>query len=352
MPKIRRIRLLRCTVAALCLLLAVYLGRVLLLPLGAAAVLAYILLPAVRLLENWRWPRMLAVLLPMLAFFALLAAIICWGWPLFRRDFSAIGGLGPQATLLLSAVSHNLQSGLPPILTQTGAAGLFYGCFNHLSAWLADYVTLGLQTVVERLPELFGSLSLLIFAPVFAFYILKDRDDFAAAFAPHLPPALARLLADLNSLLQAFVRGYFLVALTVGVLFGLLLKLFGLDYSFTLGLLMLLAELIPYLGPFLAFFPCLLLGLVQGGAAAVKVVVIWLAVQQLENLVISPYIMAEAVRLHPLYIMLAVLVGGWWWGVFGMILAVPLAAALRTVWLAGYRWWQNSAGIQPEDWLK
>ena len=352
MPKIRRIRLLRCAAAALCLLLAVYLGRVLLLPLGAAAVLAYILLPAVRLLENWRWPRVLAVLLPMLAFFALLAAIICWGWPLLRRDFSAIGGLGPQATLLLSVVSHNLQSGLPPILTQTGAAGLFYGCFNHLSAWLADYVTLGLQTVVERLPELFGSLSLLIFAPVFAFYILKDRDDFAAAFAPHLPPALARLLADLNSLLQAFVRGYFLVALTVGVLFGLLLKLFGLDYSFTLGLLMLLAELIPYLGPFLAFFPCLLLGLVQGGAAAVKVVVIWLAVQQLENLVISPYIMAEAVRLHPLYSMLAVLVGGWWWGVFGMILAVPLAAALRTVWLAGYRWWQASAGIQPEDWLK
>lgn len=352
MPKVRRRKLLLGGAAALCLLAAVYLGRVLLLPLAAAAVLAYILLPAVRLLEAWRWPKVASVLVPMLTFFALLAAIICWGWPLLRRDFSAIGGLGPQATLLLSAVSHNLQSTWPQMLTQTGAAGLFYGCFNHLSAWLADYVTQGLQTVVEHLPELFGSLSLLIFAPVFAFYFLKDRAEFAAAFAPSLPPALCHLLADLNSLLQAFVRGYFLVALTVGVLFGLLLKLFGLDYSFTLGLIMLLAELIPYLGPFLAFFPCLLLGLVQGGAAAVKVLVIWLVVQQLENLVISPYIMSEAVRLHPLYIILAVLLGGWWWGVFGMILAVPLAAALRMIWLAGYRWWQNSAGIKQEDWLK
>lgn len=336
------------TALALALL---YCSQVVLLPLALAAVLCYILLPLVRRLESWRLPKGLAASAAILIFFGGLVLLGFLGLPRLWRDLSAIGALAPQATLLLSAVSDGWQEHVAPAFTEGSLGMVFSGCFRRFSAWLGEAAALWLENNLQMLPRLFGSLSLLVFTPVFAFYLLRDRAQFAETLTDALPAGSLPLLKDLNRLLQSFVRGYFYVAVSVGLLFGLLLWLFGLNYSFTLGLLMLVAELIPYLGPFLAFFPCMALGLLQGRLAALKLLIIWAAVQQLESLVISPYIMSGAVRLHPFYVILAVLIGGFWWGVFGMILAVPLAAAIRTVWQALYRWWRNCETIQPEDWI-
>ncbi len=338
-------------VAALALAL-LYFGRVALLPLALAAVLCYILLPVARRLEKWRLPAGLAAAAALLAFFGGAFLLALWGLPRLWRDLSAIGALAPAATLLLATVSDGWQRRLAPAFAQGTLGLLFSGLASRLFGWLAEAAALWLENNLEMLPRLLGSLSLLVFTPVFAFYLLRDRAKMAANLQEALPAGAVQLLRDLNLLLQSFVRGYFYVAVAVGLLFGLLLWLFGLDYSFTLGLLMLLAELIPYLGPFLAFVPCVALALLQGRLAAFKLVIIWAVVQQLEGLVISPHIMAGAVRLHPFYVILAVLVGGFWWGVFGMILAVPLAAAIRTVWQALYRWWRNCETIRPEEWLK
>ena len=141
------------------------------------------------------------------------------------------------------------------------------------------------------------------------------------------------------------------MAACVGLIFYLLLWLFGVKYSFTLGLIMAVAELIPYLGPLLAFVPSVLLALVGGGQGAlIKMLLIWLCVQQLENLVISPRIMGGAVRLHPAYVIGAVLVWGFWFGVTGMIAAVPLAAALRPVTIFLANWWREGLEVSTERW--
>lgn len=215
---------------------------------------------------------------------------------------------------------------------------------------LGDGLYNWLTRSLKLLPSLFSNLSTLIFAPVFAFYLLRDRQTFAKLAQEQLPSHFCRrlkpLLAELNAMLTGFVRGYLLVAVCVGLLFYLLLWLFGVNYSFTLGLIMAVAELIPYLGPLLAFLPCLLLVLVQGKLAVIKMLAIWLVVQQMENIVISPRIMAGAVRLHPLYIICAVLVGGYWFGVTGMIIAVPLAASLAPVANWFYHWWKGARDME------
>lgn len=347
MQKTRQKLLLKWLAAGALALLGLYLARVVLLPLALAAVLCYLVLPVTRQLEKLHLPKGLAAAVALIFFFGVLAGLGCWGWPRLCHDFSALSGLAPRAGLLLTSVSQNWQGMISPMLADPNFSPLVASCFDHLFNRLGEFFSTLLEQSLTALPGVIGSLSLLVFTPIFAFYLLRDREQLMSL----MPRSVRPLLTDLNHILQAFVRGYLLVAAAVGVLFGLLTWIFGLHYSFTLGLIMLLAELVPYLGPFLAFFPCMALGLVQGRLALIKLLLIWFAVQQLENLLISPHIMSGVMRLPPFYIMLAVLVGGFWWGVFGMILAVPLAAAIKVIINAVMSWWKLGEGVQPEDYI-
>lgn len=331
--------------AALLLLLC----RALLLPLGLAAALCYILLPLVKRLESYRLPGWLAILLVYAGLFSLLAAACVWGVPRLWRDAAAIGQLLPETVASCQTFWQTCHDTWPERLGLPMLPAFMDDCLSDFISGLGDNLYDWLLRSLRLLPSFFSNISTLIFAPVFAFYFMRDRRIFTGFMRQWLPEAWARrllpLLRELNQMLRCFVRGYLLVALCVGLLFYLLLWLCGVKYSFTLGLIMATAELIPYLGPLLAFLPCLLLVLVQGRLAVVKMLIIWLVVQQLENIVISPRIMGGAVHLHPLYIIFAVLVGGYWFGVLGMIIAVPLAASLAPVagWL--WRWWKGSRDI-------
>lgn len=334
------------------------LGRVLVLPLGVAAVLVYLLLPPVRLLERWL-PGWLAIILVYAGVVLLVSLLGCFAVPQLLGDFAALSSLVPDT---LAEGQTFLQMCGSEVSYLLGAAAdsemwrdMWRDCLVRFAAGLGEVLYGWLKSGVCVLPEVCGELSLLVFAPVFAFYLLRDRSDFGCSLGRLVGEervgVIRPLIDDINGILRGFVRGYLLVALCVGGLFYLLLWLSGVDYAFTLGLIMAIAELIPYIGPFIAFVPCVLLVLVQGGGAVVKMLVIWVVVQQLENLVISPHIMSDAVRLHPLYVIMAVLVGGSWWGVPGMILAVPLAASLRPVirWLVErWRYYRREDG---EKWI-
>lgn len=348
-----KIRLKKLGWALLCAGLAaglLLLCQALLLPLLLAAALCYILLPAVKWLEAKGVRSWLAILLLYALLFGSIGAALCWAVPRLWRDLAAIGQLLPETVSGCRSFWQSCHTELPQRLGLPALPAFMDECLEDFGQTLGQSLYSWLSRSLKLLPSMFSNLSTLIFAPVFAFYLLRDRQTFAklakGLLSPQLSRRLSPLLADVNHILRGFVRGYLLVALCVGLLFYLLLWLWGVDYSFTLGLIMAVAELIPYLGPLLAFLPCLLLVLVQGKLAVGKMLLVWLVVQQLENLFISPRIMAGAVQLHPLYIICAVLVGGYWFGVTGMILAVPLAATLSPAahWLG--HWWRGARDME------
>lgn len=329
-----------------------WLCHVVLLPLILAGLLAYLLLPPVKLLER-RLPGWLAIVLV----YGAVALVICggvwWAMPRLLRDFSALSALVPRTLAGGQQFLQMCSVGLPRMLGLSASSAVWEDFLVRFAAGVGESLYGWVERSMCLLPSLCSGLSMLVFAPVFAFYLLRDRAIFGRSLLGLLPEdwgrAVQPLLAELNTIMHGFVRGYFLVALCVGTLFYLLLWLCGVDYAFTLGLIMVTAELIPYIGPFLAFVPCALLVLVQGRTALLKLIVIWLVVQQLENMVISPRIMSDAVRLHPLYVILAVLVGGSWFGVPGMVLAVPVAASLAPVMRWVYDWWRSYQ--RGEEWL-
>jgi len=114
-------------------------------------------------------------------------------------------------------------------------------------------------------------------------------------------------------------------------LIGLGVEFVGMDYALLIGIIGGVADLIPYFGPIIGAVPALLLALTKSPWMAFKVAIVILVVQQIEGNLISPKLMGDSVKLHPLWVVFALLAGGEVAGFWGMLLAVPLAAVIKVV---------------------
>ena len=316
-------------------------AKIMILPVVLAGLLCYLTLPAVEFLEKRHCPTGISIFLILGAFFCVLVMICIWGIPRLMQEMVEISKEIPVYWQEIK--THLLQfwlklkqtwgiPALPPRFLELSQTILWEAAAN-LGRWL--------QRSLQLLPAFISNLALLVFVPVMAFYFLRDRKVFLKKFNALFPPetrmALAPLGRSLHQVLCNYIKGYLLVAVLVGVCFAILLFLLGVRYALVLGIIMAIAELIPYLGPFFAFFPSVLLVLLQGPQAVIKLLVAWLIAQQLENLVISPKIMSGSVSIHPLLIMVVVLVGGYWFGFLGFLLAVPITAICKEISLWAYQ---------------
>ncbi|HEX3032252.1 MAG TPA: AI-2E family transporter, partial [Bacillota bacterium] len=134
---------------------------------------------------------------------------------------------------------------------------------------------------------------------------------------------------DMDQVLRGFIRGHLLVCGLVGGLSALGLYLIGVPFALLLGIIAGILDIIPFFGPILGAVPALALALLQSWQATIYTLLLFVIIQQVEGNIITPKILGEAVGLHPLIIIFALLAGGHLWGVTGMIIALPLAAVIR-----------------------
>jgi predicted PurR-regulated permease PerM len=189
--------------------------------------------------------------------------------------------------------------------------------------------------------KVFHVLLIIVLTPVFAFYLLVDLPHLRKV-ADGLIPAGARpevlvLARRMNSAVGGFFRGQLVVATIVGVLASIGLLIIGLPFWLLIGMVAGFFNMIPLIGPYIGGVPALVIALTtKEPITAVWVVLIMLAVQQIDNHFISPLVMHRVVKLHPVLVMLALLLGGTLGGFFGLLVAVPTAAILKI--LVGHIW--------------
>lgn len=196
---------------------------------------------------------------------------------------------------------------------------------------------------------MFGFLLSLIIVPLYLYYFLIESVKIKSQWSDYLPlrasafkDEVVSCLNEINRYLIAFFRGQLFVSLINGVATGAGLMIIGLDFGFLIGLALCVAGIIPYLGIALCWIPAVIIGAVQGGSALIPadpwwamplaVSIIFIVVQQIDGLFITPRIVGEAVGLHPMTVIASVLV----WtlllgGLLGAILAVPLTASLKVL---------------------
>lgn len=316
---------------------AVFLLRRALLALGmqlaAAAVLMLLALPLCRMLEK-RLPPSAAALTSLLLLGAGAAALLMTLLPPLFRQLTQLAEDLPGLLAWLKGLWQHLSDWLKgrgmdmtPIREEL---------FAQVSRRMGDAVT-GLANMLRKA---FSSAGRMMLAPLLSFYLLRDRKRIAAGLTLLLPVAFrtrgVRAAREMRRETAAFFRGQLLLSLAVGVLTALGLLLTGTPGWLLLGLLMGVMELIPYIGPFIAGIPAVLLALQNGWIRALWTLAVLFAVQQIEGTILSPRLLAGATQLHPMAVLLLVSAGGILAGPLGMVAVIPAVVSVRGA-LRGWR---------------
>lgn len=317
------------------LALILYEGRSALGPFAVGLVLAYLLDMPVERMSRIGLPRWLSLLIVYaIVIVAVIQAAILTVRPLaaelsdFIREF-------PSFTAQVSVMYAHLDLA-PPVR-------------HAIDSWLAELGSgVGgldpgtLLPVVSGIAGVLGSVVGYVLIPVWMFYLIKDRPALAAAARRSIPaswwPDVTAVGGLVTRVFGQWVRGQLLLGVVVGAatFVGLILlgvtvdPIFG-RFAILLSVIAGVLELLPIIGPILAAIPAVLLALTAGLDAGIAAVILYTAIQQLENYFLVPKIQGDAVELHPSAVMFALIVGGAIAGLLGAILALPITAVARDV---------------------
>jgi predicted PurR-regulated permease PerM len=326
-------------------------------PVLVAVLIVYLLNPAVTVLERKRVPRWAGTAISYIAVAALLTGLSMVLVPALSRQLSSFAVLVPDiGDRLVQSVNDALAFVGLDVQVGTTLSGeslaqeiqAFLTTESNRNAALAILGGIsGLATGVFHFVVAF------VLGPVIAFYVLVDLPRLLD-LARKLPPPHMRAEADVIAgklvfVVGGYVRGQLLVATFVGVACTIGLAVIGLPFWLVLGVIAGVTNLIPLIGPFVAGLLGVGVALVSDGVGlAVLVVVVMTAIQQVDSHVLSPIVVGHTVRVHPMVVLFALLIAGTTFGIFGMLVAVPLVAAVKVV---GMHLWQTrvpwAQGVEP-----
>ena len=204
---------------------------------------------------------------------------------------------------------------------------------------------------------LFGLLANIALVPVLTFYFLRDWDVFVGRIRELVPrpalPTVSQLASESNAVLGGFIRGQLSVMIVLGLVYGIGLRLVGLELGLLIGFIAGLVSFVPYLGAFVGVSAAVIASLVQHGDLfhLALVLAVFAVGQTLESFVLTPWLVGDRIGLHPVAVIFAIMAGGQLFGFLGVLLALPTAAVAMVVlrWLHGrYRNSGMYAGPPPE----
>jgi predicted PurR-regulated permease PerM len=177
----------------------------------------------------------------------------------------------------------------------------------------------------------------LVLVPVVAFYLMRDWDKLIEGIQNLLPrkrvATVSAVAREIDEVLSAFLRGQLLVMLALGVIYAVGLWIIGLKAAFLIGMTAGLLSIVPYLGSIVGLALALGMAVFQFGDVLhlVFVLAVFGVGQSLEGMVLTPNLVGDKIGLHPVAVIFAVLAGGQLFGFLGILLALPVAAALNVV---------------------
>jgi predicted PurR-regulated permease PerM len=332
----------------------------LLAPFILALALAYMLDPAVDALERRRLPRAAAIGLLAIPALAVFAVIIFFGIPELVRQVEALIERTPEALQRLGESMTRLREWLRdvriPLLPEfEPLRDIPLLNPERLREYLAQRQARILEGGVAALlgmrrgvAAIFTVLGYLVLTPILLVYLLRDFDRIKAQAASLIPPPRrVRMLGffrEYDRLLSRFVRGQVIEATLVGVLTWLGLFVLGFPYSGLVGVVAGVFNLVPYLGLLVSIVPVVIISLLSGSvlASLLKAAIVFGVVQFIDGSVTGPRIVGSSVGLHPVWVMLALTIGGFALGFVGLLLAMPGAVLIKLLAAEGMQRYKSS----------
>ena len=319
------------TILFLLLVAVLFYLQNLVLVLLTAIVLASAVEPATKWFMRYKVPRVMGVLLVYLIVAIVLFGIFYIFIPPLLNDAAGLFATFPQyidSIIGLGLGGEGIVGS--DIAARSVQSFSFQSVLNELQGAIANVS----EGFIKTVSIVFGGVLSLIFIIVFSFYFAVQENGIDNFLRVVTPIKHQDYVVDLWKRSQLkigrWMQGQLVLALIIGVLTYLGLTIFGIPYALLLAVLAALFELIPIFGPILAAIPAVAVGLVEGGATlGILVAGFYLIVQQFENHRIYPLVVKKVVGVPPLLVILALIVGAQVAGFLGIILSVPIAAAIQ-----------------------
>ncbi len=320
---------------------AIYFAGSMLAPVIAAAVIAYLLQGLVARLESYGVPHLGAVLVTYLVFLASLFFLFLGLLPLLITQVKQLIQQVPNMLNEAQRALIKLQSEYPNVVSEQQLREIV----SSLGSEVIGYTRGLLSYSVASLVGLLTVVVYLILVPFLVFFLIRDKDRILMWFSGFLPrerELTTQVWHEVNAQIGNYVRGKVWEIFIVGGVSYAVYAVLDIDYALLLAVLTGVSVVIPYIGAAVVSLPVALVAFFQWGLGAefYYAIIAYTIIQALDGNVLAPLLFSEAVDLHPIAIIVAILFFGGLWGFWGVFFAIPLATVIQAV----LRAWPSRVG--------
>lgn len=320
----------------------------LLMPVFASIVLAYLLEGLVAKIEtNWL-PRLVAVHVVFFTFMTALGFILFVLVPMVSEQTGQLVQRIPEMVSSAQLQIMRLPEMYPEMISQARIREIMFSLQQDLLKYGQDLISGSAQSFAGLL----AAVIYLFLVPMMVFFFMKDKHLIVNWFLQFLPKDMTltkRVWLEVDSQIANYVRGKFLEVFILWTVSYLTFAMLNLNYAMLLAVLMGVSVVIPYVGATLVTFPVLGVAYVQwgmgDGTQFMYVLIAYSIIQAIDGVVLVPLLFSEAVNLHPIAIIVAILFFGGLWGFWGVFFAIPLATLVKAVITA---WPQQPEHLETE----
>lgn len=301
-------------------------------PLIAAVVIAYLLQGGVNRLRALGLPHLPSVIIIFFVFIATLIVAVVWLLPLLVRQLTQLFAQLPAMMGKLQGLVTELSIRYPNVVGEEQVD-------QFLSTVGREAISTGQQLVSYSVSSLVALVTIgvyLILVPFLVFFLIRDKEriiDWFTAFLPAERQLTNEVWLEVNAQIGNYVGGKVIEILIVGITSFIVFAILNLQYAVLLSVLTGLSVLIPYVGAAVITLPVTIVAFFQWGLAPefYYVLIAYGIIQALDGNVLAPLLFSEAVDLHPVAIIVAILIFGGFWGFWGVFFAIPLATVIKAV---------------------
>ena len=321
-------------------LILFFLGNILT-PFLISIIFAYLLVGMQKRLEDYGLNSSIALILTYSFFLLLGIALMVWLGPLVYQQLQSLVLEIPKWVNALMTFVQNVPEQYPDLVSSDQITAFLQSLSGQLTAISQDFLKASIAGIQNTVTIAIN----LILLPILVFFFLFDKESIISGFLNILPKERAMLnkvWVEMDSQLSNYARGKAIEIGIVGSTAAIIFMYFGLEYVALLSVLVGFSVLIPYLGAFIVTLPVAAVGLLQFGLSFDFWLLMgaYLVLQILDGNLLVPILFSDAVKLHPVIIMLAVFVFGGMFGFWGVFFAIPIATLIKAIWNS---WPKNSA---------
>jgi putative permease len=301
-------------------------------PLLAAIIIAYLLDGVVAMLRKLKVPRFISILITFSLFVLLLLVVLFILAPLLVRQATQFVLEIPKMFTQAQELIMQLPEKYPKVISQDQVTGILVELRTQVMEFSQQVVSFSLSSV----SDLLTFMVYLVVVPLLIFFFLMDKNKILRWFSAFLPndrKLVSQVWQEMNGKIAGYVRGKFVEIVIVWLVTYITFLFFNLNYALLLSFAVGLSVLIPYVGAAIVTLPVAIVAYFQWGysSESLYLLIAYGVIQFLDGNLLVPLLFSEMVNLHPVAIIVAVLLFGGLWGVWGVFFAIPLATLIHAV---------------------